>query len=308
MNESRGRQVGLGLTLALDPMLSFTLYSSSESVRFILRCLCVPLLAGGLLQAEPSAPLAAPDRDLVEAWTLISQLDYQGAHLAFSAYLESHPGSRDARLGWAMAQLNRPPKTNSRTEELAAMIEQVRIEAPDDDLGILAAYQLARLQHVHLNPPNLDEAARRYREIADAHPQHFLGQMSLLRFATIDLFAIWPAPDADERVARWEARIDGFTDPMIRRNFLCKLGDAILWFDLPPKRALPYFTEAQEIGFSRFDYRTLMMLRIYNISEEEGLTDVTKTVIRRYLQEFPRDLWSQFMRERLAELEKEDPS
>lgn len=270
--------------------------------------LLLALASSGYGRAEAAPTLPAPDPAVQAAWSLVSQLDYQGAEIAFTAYLEVHPQSRDARLGLCMAQLNRPPQTNGRTAELAERIEAVRAEGPDDELGILAAYQLARLQHVHFNPPNLEEAMRRYAAVAQAHPSHFLGQLSLLRMATIDLYAAWPEPDADQRVARWEARVDEFTHPAIRRNFLRKLGDAILWFDLPKGRALPYFLEAQDIGVVRFDYRTIMMLKIYNISVEEGLTNVTKSVIRRYLQEFPRDLWSQFMRERLAELEAEDAS
>jgi len=252
---------------------------------------------------NPVREQVAPE--MVEAWRSISNLDFSGAIVQFQALLEEEPDSRHARLGLALVTLNDPPKTNAKTQRVAEQLKSLIAEA-DDDLSIMAKYQLARLYHVHFFPARLEEARASYFALFEEHPQHFFGQHALMKLATLDLFAEWPVEDADGLIKRWEDRLSDFVDPVVRRNMLKKLGDAILWYDLPKSRALPLYLEANEIGFSRFDVRTLMMLKVYNISVSEGLPEITRVVATRYLEEFPSDLWSQYMREQLEALDAKE--
>src|SRR5690606_38361131 len=159
---------------------------------------------------------------------------------------------------------------------------------------------IARLWHAHYLPYDLDEAARRYEALYRAHPQHFLGQSALLRLATIELFSVFPPPEVDALVSRWEARVDAFTIPILKRNMLQKIGDAILWFELPRARSLPHFVAANEIGFSRFDIQMNILLRIFNVGAKEGFPDIARNAAKEFVSQFPRDPYAQVMRDYLA--------
>lgn len=265
--------------------------------RFII-LICTALVPVGISLAAEGKPHEDPA--IIAAWHQIMRLDFAGAEQAFRELVEAQPNSRHARLGLAMAQLNTPPQTRARLDRVTATLEAVHQEQPNDELGILAQWQLARMCHAHFVPYDLAEAARRYEALYRAHPDHFLGQSALLRLATIELFSEYPPPDMETLVTKWETRVEAFTIPMLRRNMLQKIGDAILWFEMPRQRALPHFLAAQEIGFSRFDIHMYMLLRIYNISSKEGFPTIARAAAKQFVREFPRDPYAQVMRDALA--------
>lgn len=87
----------------------------------------------------------------------------------------------------AAALLGSQPKTDSNLARAEKLLAELAA-GTDDDFRPRAAYLHARIPHVHRQPADLSEAARRYRTVYETHSRHPLGQHAFVRWGIVTLF------------------------------------------------------------------------------------------------------------------------
>ncbi|TVR50875.1 MAG: hypothetical protein EA425_08655 [Puniceicoccaceae bacterium] len=269
----------------------------------------LPLLLASLLTLAstgavlpPGPPHELPD-PLAQAMHAAALQDFPAAlQLIRSVESDSPPVIRERDFCLALVLLSAPPITPGRTNEAAALFQRVREADPADDLGIAALFYLARIEQTHRSPPNLDEAARRFEQLANSHPDNWFGQFAILKLASLELNRADRSKPGVERVDYWLRRGESITDPVLLRNFCWTMGDAVIRHGGSLERALEIYQKGEAIGYSRFDIRALMIVRIHNLAYELGRTDLAIEAAQRYIDEHSRSTIVQFFRDRLREL------
>jgi len=100
-------------------------------------------------------------------WQDLALVNASDAQRVFATAQETNPASREARLGAALTLLQLRSHTPSHVADSAELLENLRRENPNDDVGIGAAYYLARIQQLITLPaiPLLGTGKTDYRTL-----------------------------------------------------------------------------------------------------------------------------------------------
>lgn len=258
--------------------------------------------AGFVAVAASFADRAEPS--LAAAMHAAALQDFPTAHRTLLELERRGEGdSRDFRFCLASVLLSAPPKTEARVQEARNLFASIAEANPLDDLGLAARFYLARIEQNHRANPDIAAATALYSALAADAPTHWFGQFALIKLAMIDLYAEWPEEPLDARVAAWMDRAHTVTDPALRRNLCWMLGDIQVRLGGNLERALAIYQEGEAIGYSRWDIRSLMILRIHNLARDLGHTALAREAAQRHIDEFPRSTFTTLLRERIAEID-----
>jgi len=252
----------------------------------------------GVLPPERSEGLAA-------AWDRLARIDFPGAYERFSELKATGQASeREANLGLAATLLNLPPKTQGKIDEAEALLKSVAEANPGDDTGLMAAIYHARIPHLHRREVRAAEAYDRYESVAEANPEHFLGQYARLKCALLDLVlgVGESAGSIDERVAYWEAKAAHVSHPILRRNLARLLGEMLIHEGGSLERAQAFAVESVEFEPSRYDIMKYWRMRAINLAIENEDWSAARPLLVDYLNAYP-GTWRKHAQNLLAMVE-----
>lgn len=251
----------------------------------------------GLLVAVVASAGDAP----ADPWQLGLAYSFNEAERGFSRALRDHPDDRNARLGRAAALLNVQPRTVDRIADARRLLEAIAAENRSDDAGVSARYLLARIADAHQQPRDPALAARLYRSLLDENTAHPLAQAAGVKLALILLYD--PAqPDLAGRFAGAEALLAHVTHAGPRSDLLVILGRSALHFGRPPRDALRWLAAARESGFALRSVAADTLVALSDLALELGETGLARECLSEFVDAYPRDSRSAWLRGRLAAL------
>lgn len=265
----------------------------------LLRLTTLALLAA-CAHAGPAdhAPSAGP-----EAWSEITLWRLPEAMAAF----DSPEADRLARLGRATVLLELPPKTPGNLAEVDRILRGLVETRADDEPGIVAAWLLARLHHVHLNPAVPAEAARWYRHLHGqrAFRAHPLVAQAAVKLALLTLYADDGRP-FETRYAEAKALGTDLADQAARRDFHLLLARAAQFHGQPESLILPHLLAALGTGELGHREHANVLYTIADLGPRVGRIAEARAAAAHFLERFPRDERVLTVRQKLAALPPSD--
>ena len=256
-----------------------------------------------LLLAAVLVPLWVGQAAETNPWSDASNLLIEDAHRGFTEALETKKGSlRENHFGMAITLLGKQPKTRGNIDESARILDELTSENADDDLGIASQYYRARIEEAHRFEPDLAKATAGYEALSEKYPQHWFGQMAVVRRAFIILYE-GNGSDKEGRLASAERLEPLLIANPAARDFHLLLGLAYLRFKLYPDRALRHFLAADAAAVPRWGSRGNVYIRIAELARSLGQKDLAIDYYKRFIKDFARDQRIYLVQERLAELE-----
>lgn len=143
----------------------------------------------------------------------------------------------------------------------------------DDDVGVAAAYYDIRITQLFQPVPDLEQAAHDFRYLYSARPNHFFGQLALLKSLLIDLAAPSDADSVLPRLARLEGQEEQLTIPDFRRSFHKAMGERYRRDTGLKRKAFAHLKAAYAIGFSVESIQADLCFDLAQIAEEIGETE-----------------------------------
>jgi hypothetical protein len=243
------------------------------------------LLLAVAARAEPAA--SSP-------WDGGLSLDYNAASSALAALHAADPADARVALAHAGTLLARQPRTAANVARARALLAWLLSASPTapalaPEHRALARYLIARIDHDHLSPPDLDSARAGYTRLRAEHPDHPLSDHAAVQLALLDL-ASTPALAPATRAERLAALIETTHLPSARRELL-QLVARIHWeeFDAPAD-ALPPLLEARRIGFDSPARNGEIDLLIADLAARAGQGELASRHYLAFARAYPRDL------------------
>ena len=255
--------------------------------------------------ATPSVAAGAAPKSTAQAWTLTQQYQFAQAQQAFAGELDTNAESRDTRLGAAMAMLNHPAlKSKARRTSLDELQQlwDSRGETPDH-AGLWAGYALGRWSQNYESPPDFDLANTWFERTASAGDDHYIAQLARLKSAGLWLFApLKSNPSPTTRISEAVAMDSGITDRGLRISYLVLLIDGMLLNKADHQEVLTRLEEVWALNIPPSDTRARTLCQLGTLSRMVGYQEQAIAYYQQFLVEFPVDIRTQLVRDRLAEI------
>lgn len=238
------------------------------------------LFLGGILSA---VPLRADETANMEGWASVARLQSDEALRAFSGK------SREDRYGRSVAILNQQPRSEANVNEAGRLFEELVAENGNDEIGIQAAYQLARIAHVQLEKPEPALAAKRYELLIEQHPGHPLAQAAAVKLAILRLYSLDSDSPPKKRLEAVEPLGAALRDPDAIRDYHLVLADAMGQMGLEPSQALRHLQKAHATSRLSGKLEADVLVRISEIANQTGDCNLAREFAKRFLKQFPHD-------------------
>lgn len=261
-----------------------------------LAALFAGLVAFSLQAGQTPDPLRA-------GWEELTFLNPNPALVHFREAGEADPNSREVHLGEALALLNAQPRSETNLAEARRIFEALATTGPDDEIGIAAAYYLARLRQIHDDTTDDTAAMLDYRALLQAHPGHPIAELAAPKLAILLLYA-------DVAMDRWEQHVQEILTLLpslqsleARRDTRLILADALLKLRRDHARAYPLITYCLRENLVVRSYRlNTLLLQAAESARVLGFKTEAAGFYRSFLENAPYDVKSAEVRLRLAQL------
>lgn len=242
-------------------------------------------------------PAAAP---AATAWERLAELDFRGLDAALSPSLATAPPGD--RLAWAVARLNRQPRSEAQVEGSAAALRVLRDTLPGEDTGLWATFFLGRIEELHRTVPRPAAAADYYRELLRACPSHPAARRARCKLAVLLVYEPTVEPSRDSGFAAAEELVREEPDSLTRAELHLMLGRAVLFFRGSPERARMHLEAALDAGIVNPTLRASSLITSAEIAERMGRPDLALHRYRQFIAENRRDARRNFAQERVRSL------
>jgi hypothetical protein len=241
-------------------------------------------LAAGLLAAVAARATEQTLRPtLAAAWQTLSIGFYADAADQFSAA----GSSREARLGLAIVQLNRPPIMPSSLAE--AQRQFTELAGGDDTIGHAARYFLARLQQMHPMTPDPAAAARAYEQLVATGADDTWCRLALVKLAILRLTVRPAAGDVATRLAAVEPLLTRTVDPATRHDLHLVLAEARLNHEIYDATTLSHLRAALATTTASDTMRADMLIQIARVATLLGDRATAQEHYERFLHDYPKE-------------------
>ena len=266
-----------------------------------LTVLLLALSASGL----PKIGLADPAGDILQAWEAATNYRYNQAYRAFLRLQKTEDLSirREAVFGEALMLLNVQPKTSGNIERARELFEGIAEERVDDDLSVQSLYYIGRIYQTHQRVTDYKSSARFFLLAIEREPDHAYGQMAVVRLANVWLYEPVPKAVKLERYERLRALGGNLTFRPAQRDFNYVAGVACLCFELSPERAMEHLKVLETVEVHQPRSRASLYARIGETARKSGDASTARVYFQKFLDEFPRELRTQLIRDRLNQLD-----
>lgn len=257
-----------------------------------------------------AACLSAKNSELTHhAWELVVQLRFNDAFDYFSRNIKDNTESdeldiRNMHLGQALSLLNKNPKTNTNTRRAISMLESLAGEDPKDETGLTARYLLARAHLFHLTPASTEDAMTKYEGIIRDKPEHIIAQISVVKLAMLRIYGENNGKTKLEVIKSIEAMSSLLKDSALVRDFHLLLGNAYMYFDLSPEKALHHLIKAERIGIAGPVSSSETCIQIAELANSIGNFHIANSYYKSFVEKYPRDIRSYTVTQKITELNK----
>jgi len=256
---------------------------------------------------SPVAAVEASAKSSTQGWTLTQQYQFAQAQQVFADELITNPSiaNRNTRLGAAMAMLNHPALKSKDREASLDELQQLwdsRGKTPDR-VGFWAGYSLGRWSQNYDSPPDFDLSNTWYERTASAGDDHYIAQLARLKSVGLWLYApLKSNPNPATRVSEALAMDSKITDRGLRISYLILLIDGMLLHQSDHQDVLTRLQEIWALNIPASDTRAKTLCQLGTLSAMVGYQEQAIAYYRQFLVEFPADIRTQLVRDRLAEL------
>lgn len=160
--------------------------------------------------------------------------------------------------------------------------------------ALYASGRLRQLQEDAAEPAEFSELLR-------DHADHPLAQLARVKLILRRLYAL-DGPSPADRLAAAEALGGELTLPALQCDFHLAMGDAYVFFGDQREAALKHFTAAERLGITSSATRGTVLVQIGELARLTGGRAQAAQAYRKFLDDFPRDIRQQIVRDRLAEV------
>ncbi len=222
-------------------------------------------------------------QDLTDSWQSLSYGFYRDAGDAFLRAGDS----REARLGAAIAQINRSPITATSLAGARRQLEALFVT--DDEIAHAARYFLARLHQLHPIAPDPAAAARQFETLVATGADDVWCRLALVKLAILQLTTL-PAPGGFEaRLATVTSCFTRTADAGAQRDLHLVVAEVRLHHQRYDSGTRAHLQAALAAPALNDDIRADLLIQIARISEILGETETSRSYYQRFLREFPRD-------------------
>jgi hypothetical protein len=261
--------------------------------RFGLSCFAAGALAAGVARGAADS---AAKVGLSGAWQTLSIGFYSDAIDQFTAT----GSAREAQLGLAIAQLNRPPVTPSSLAEAQRQLTQL---AGDDLIGHAARYFLGRFRQMHPMTPDPAAAARDYEQLVATGADDTWCRLALAKLAILRL-TILPAPgELAAQLAAVEPLLARTADPATQHDLHLVLAEARLNHRIYDAITLGHLQAALATTRESDTMRADLLIQIARVASLLGDRATARTNYERFLRDYPKERRCYTVGEAMAHLD-----
>ncbi|HCR28883.1 MAG TPA: hypothetical protein DIV79_02550 [Opitutae bacterium] len=176
------------------------------------------------------------------------------------------------------------PKEEANTMRAKKLLDHLFEINGNDDVGLASAYYLARINHKHLEEPDLESARLGYRYLYETYPGRFFGELAFLKFILVELYEGDSKDGLEKRLMELEQRGEKLTIPEMRRGFHRSMGEAYRVFELSDEKAYIHLKAAYDIEAPVPETQTELMLSVAELAEAMGHIDVAISAMEDFLR------------------------
>lgn len=219
---------------------------------------------------------------LAPTWETLSYGFYNDAGEAF----DRAGDGREARLGAAIAHVNRSPVTATSLADAERQLTALRA---NDEIGRAAHYFLARLYQLHPIEPDPVAAAREFEALVATGADDVWCRLALVKLAILRLTTLPGPDDPAARTATVAPLFARTTDPATQRDLHLVIAEVCLRsqrYDAATRAHLLAALEAPSLGA---DVRADLLIQIARVSQLMNDAITARDYFARFVREFPRD-------------------
>jgi len=184
----------------------------------------------------------------------------------------------------ALGQLHTQPMREENTLLAKATFDALFESNPNDQVGLASAYYLVRINHKHLDEPDLEAARSGYRYLFDSYPTRFFGELAFLKYLLLELYDDESLKEPAQRIATLEIMGRQLTIPDMKRGFHRAIGDGYLVYELSEEKAYEHLKAAYELTSSVPETQVELMLTVAELAESRGEIDVAIAALQDFLR------------------------
>lgn len=238
-----------------------------------------------------------------EDWQLEALLLYNSGSPGVNELRARSTGNlRLGRYAQALELLFKEPKEEANTLRAKKLLDHLFEINGNDDVGLASAYYLARINHKHLDEPDLESARLGYRYLFETYPGRFFGELAFLKFILVELYEGDSKDGIEKRLMELEKRGGKLTIPEMRRGFHRSMGEAYRVFELSDTKAYEHLKAAYELKAPLPETQIELMLSVAELAEAMGEFDVAVSALEDFLATAKWDDRRQSVAIQLAEL------
>lgn len=261
--------------------------------RRLLTCLVAGLLAAGAARAaEKTLPPS-----LADTWQTLSIGFYSDAIDQFTAT----GSSREAQLGLAIAQLNRPPVTPSSLEEAQRQLTQLATGA--DTTSHAARYFLGRLLQIHPMAPDPAAAAHEYERLLATGADDTWTRLALVKLAILRLTVLHAPGAVPVQLAAVEPLLTRTADPGTLHDLHLVLAEARLNHGIYDAVTLGHLRAALATTRESDTMRADLLIQVARLASLLGDRATAKEHYEQFLHDYPKERRAFTVGEALAHLD-----
>lgn len=235
----------------------------------------LPVFGGWSGSAQPG---------LQEAWQALASAAPREAHAGFQQL--ANPA--EARLGEALAALQKPPTTPETLAQARRLLADVAAET-SSAAARAARYYLGRTYQLDSFGPDAARAAQNYETLLEGGADDLWTGLARIKLALLTLTILPGLGDFDARLARVESLLAGTANPATQRDLHLLLAEARLYHGRRDEVTLRHLdTAAADDQFDEMVLADLLIQRA-RLSALLGHHEAARARAREFLRRFPKD-------------------
>lgn len=240
--------------------------------------------------------------DLEEGWEAGLRNDLNGSADLLQDAMEASPSDPLTEFSFAAALLSRQPLSQQNVDQALEISTRLGNEATDPTLRLRARFLAARINHVHLDPVRLDEAAVAYREILESHPGDPITEQAGVKL-TVILTDQQPELEPADLLIKLDGIAAQLTTTGAKREL--HLSRAQVCRDRldDPESALTHLMAARHEGYLSAERNANLDVIIAVLAQELNKPEIAVVHYRRFVRERPNDQRTGTIRRYIRELE-----
>lgn len=199
----------------------------------------------------------------------------------------------------AVVHLDQQPLSELRLDAVEQRFITLLEAEDNDEIARASRFLIGRIAQVFRAKPDAVKAAKYFRGLAEQPGPGIWDEQARLKLTLLTLYVL-PIRTPSERIELAETYAAAARDPTAVRDMHRLVARAILFYNIPPARALEHLLQADKIGGLMGTQAADQLVQIGELAWDEGKTELAAHYYERLQKEYPRDPRIFTMQQRLA--------